>query len=80
MNEKKTFCDEKNSRIVHVGMMADDDYGGSHWGEGNVLRLDCFVVGTTRRDSRDGILRGLRAAADRLLRPFSHHTRLFHRI
>ncbi|RUW62294.1 class I SAM-dependent methyltransferase [Mesorhizobium sp. M7A.F.Ca.US.008.03.1.1] len=33
-------------------------------------------------DSKNGILRGLRAAADRLLGPFSHHTRLyvFHRI
>lgn len=79
MNEKKTFYDVKNSRIVHVGTMADDDWD-SHWGEGIVLRLDRFVVGTTRRDFRDGILRGLRAAADRLLGPVSHHARLFHRI
>ncbi|WP_136621053.1 MULTISPECIES: class I SAM-dependent methyltransferase [Mesorhizobium] len=49
MNEKKAFYDEKNSRIVHVGTIADDDYWDSHWAEGIVLRPDRFVVETTKQ-------------------------------
>ncbi|MER8462643.1 class I SAM-dependent methyltransferase [Mesorhizobium sp. M1396] len=49
MNEKKAFYDEKNSRIVHVGTIADDDYWDSHWAEGTVSRPDRFVVETTKR-------------------------------